>query len=62
MRKDIAGLNPVQLEDAKCGCERWEVDGNDPMKGAKLRSVVCLHVEGCLGVDNGKVVKAKAKK
>lgn len=57
MRADIADLNPARLDNAKCGCERYEIDGVSPAVKAALRSVVCFHVEGCLGVKDGKAVK-----
>ena len=64
MRADLESLNAVQLEDAKCGCERWEIDG-EIVNGPKTRSTVCLHDENCTHVTvapSPPVPKARAKK
>lgn len=41
MRENIPA-NAVRLDDAPCGCERYEVDGADA-QGGRMRSVICLH-------------------
>lgn len=46
MRDDLASLTPLQLEDAPCGCERFEVD-TATTRGEPLRGVTCLHGDKC---------------
>ena len=41
MRAGIEELNPVQLANAACGCEVWEIDAGDN------RATVCFHDENC---------------
>lgn len=40
------GPNAVQLENAKCGCERWEIE-TATGTGARTRGRTCLHDENC---------------
>lgn len=52
MRGGIDHLNPVRLEDAPCGCERWEYDAAVPA-GGKTRSVTTFHDCGLVFTPRG---------
>ena len=62
MREDMAVLNPTELEDAPCGCKRYEIDsiGGTGRNGvdAPTRGRICLHDDDCAD----KQPKARGKK
>lgn len=60
MRDDIAELNPVQLESAPCGCERWEID-SATATGARARGITAMHVDNCPRTPAYKPKGAQAK-
>jgi hypothetical protein len=57
MRADLLDRNPVQLEKAICGCERYEVDGSEP----GVRQTICLHDAKCTKKSVTRKWNAKAK-
>lgn len=60
--RDNLPPNAVRVENAECGCERYQFDVRDAMGGLmEGAGVVCLHVDAC--EHSGKApAKAEATK